>query len=742
MKSSLFPIVLSFIIFSASNAQVNIIVNKGPFKTVQQAATGENQVNFFDEDLTDDRACTECFAATELAKYLPLVTGIKPDEIRFGQPGPLPKAGNVFIIGSRRSNQSISKYKIPEGTTFETEQSFSIRSFSENDRVVTLIEGADRTGSLYGVYSYLQILGIRFIGLGETGTILPKRPAVISAGINLTENPSYLTRGFYTWGDRTTDTTFFYWLARNKFNYWTVQNQPYNLLKKLGVKLSDGGHRIQGIVFSSDDEYPYNHPLFKNDENKPKDPYKVSPDYAGDTNNDNKLSNYEAHPEWYGMKNGVRTKIVLSDNASQSGINFCTSNEEARKEFARRIVQQLINGQWKYIDLFEFWLFDGRANIWCSCDNCKAAGSFTDKMLMVTYDILKELEKARNEGRLKRRIEVCGSAYHATLEAPTKPLPQDYDYKNSSILFSPIGRCYVHNFADPACTEINQWQLKAYQGWTLGEQRYYKGSMFLGEYYNVSSFKSLPVIFTERMAVDIPWYYKTGTRQFQYMHVPDTLWGTWTLTQYLLGQLLWNVNADAGKIISEYFTLYYPTTTISTRKFYEHLEKATANMKVFKHYVETENERGYSLTGLLLKGDLFRLEHMHLNGYHPLLNDGTDVEEMMDEMELARKYLDISLISCSNPAEQHRLVEDKERFDYGYLMFRYIYHMIRTSVFHKKRDKLMAEREFAVVEKYADGLRNIVTLVHVSSDHSNALNGFEAAQSVNVFNEFKKLYGR
>jgi len=44
----------------------------------------------------------------------------------------------------------------------------------------------------------------------------------------------------------------------------------------------------------------------------------------GDENKDGRLSLFEAHPEWYGMKNGERTKISYSDNAAQSGINFCT----------------------------------------------------------------------------------------------------------------------------------------------------------------------------------------------------------------------------------------------------------------------------------------------------------------------------------------------------------------------------------------------------------------------------------
>jgi hypothetical protein len=717
---------------SVCRAQLNIMVNKGAFTTVQEGAVGEERVNFLDNDQTDDRACTECYAAVELSKFLVKATAIKEDEIRFVNPGVLPKSGNIFLLGSRFSNFKIDQINYPGGTYLDNEQSYRIKSYSENGRIVIIIEGADRIGTLYGVYRYLEEIGIKFIGLGEKGTIFPDTSPGFPDSISIIENPSYFSRGFYTWGDRKTDKEFFYWMSRNKFNYWTAQNQPVQLLKKLGVKLSDGGHRIQGVVFNSDDEYPYNHPVFRYDEDKPSDPYKVGNCYTGDTNNDGKLSFFEAHPEWYGMKNGTRIKIAYSEDPAQHGTNFCTSNEDARQEFAKRIVQQLLDGQWQYVDVFEFWMFDGGSDNWCTCDNCKAAGSFTDKMIMVTYSILKELDNAIQSGKLNRHIEVSGIAYTATLDPPTKPIPEDYDYKISSITFFPNGRCYVHTLADPACTELNQGQLRALQGWIMGDQRFYKGSIRIGEYYNIGSLKTLPVLFTKIMSVDIPWYYFNGANQFHYMHTPDTLWGTWTLNQYLLGKLLWNVNTSATTIVDDYFKIYYPTTSNTTRKFYEKLEVALANIKVYKHYVQSR----------LLEGDLFQSDHLHYYEYHPLVNDGPDIVESMDAMEMAKKFMEQSMIDCRNTVEQQRLLEDNKRFEYGYAWYRYFYHMIRTSFFHKTNNKIMAINEFAIVERYADQLREMVDVVQASSDNANSPNGLIATGSVQIYETFKKLYGK
>ncbi len=741
IKRNCVLILALLIVGTICKAQITILVSKGPFTSVEQAAISEERVNWSDNDLVDDRACTESFAAMELAKYLPVATAIKAEEVNFSDSGKMPINGDVFVVGSRFSNSLINKYPLSrEDTKLETEQSFSIRSFKEDNMVITIIEGADRIGTLYGVYRYLEELGIKFIGLGEKGKIFPDTLVDIPFNLNIIENPSYFTRGFYAWGDRKVDDDFFFWMARNKLNYWTAENQPVYLLKKLGFKLSEGGHIIQGIVFVSDDEYPYNHPKFKGDENKPDDPYKIADEYLGDVDGDGKLSNFEAHPEWYGMKDGERVKIESED---RHGFNFCTTNEDARKEFAKRIVQQLADGVWQHADIFNFMAMDG-AHKWCQCENCKSYdGSYTDKMFLVTHDILKELAKASGEGKLNHRVEVNNIAYVQTLAPPTKPLPEDYDYKNSSVTFYPIRRCYAHSFADPACSEINQWQMEAYQSWTIGGNRHYTGSMLIGEYYNVSSIKSLPVVFTRIMSTDIPWYWRNGARHFHYMHSPHKLWGTWTLNQYLMAKLLWDTGADANNIVDNYFSLYYPTTSFTSRQFYEQLEFATANIKPLVHAAGIEHLNNYSIARNLLTKNIFDLDHIKYKQHKPLVNDGPDIVEMMDAMEQAKKHIEQSLIDCNDTIELLRLLEDQKRFEYGYVMYKYIFYMIRTSVFHVRNDREMASREFAIAEEYAEELRNMVDVVQVSSDHANAPNGFEAARGfVSVFKKFKKLYSQ
>ena len=735
-------ILLLFTFFSLHAApRVHILVNPGSFASVEKAAESEEKVDWWDADLSDDRACTESFAAVELARFLARVTLLANDDIVLGAPDRLPAGGDVFLLGSKESNPLIASFRMTEEAALGTDESFRIRAFRDKNRTITIIQGKDRVGTLYGVYYYLEQLGIRFYGLGEKGTVYPDELVALPTNLNLVQNPSFLTRGFWSWEDRG-DAAFFLWMARNRMNLWNAEEKEIYFLKKLGLKLTAGGHVIQAYFLNPQAEYPYNHPLFTGDEDKPDDPYNVGKEYAGDANNDGKLSYFEAHPEWYGWHDGVRSHHIEED----VGDNYCTSNRDATTELAKNFINSLIDGRWRQVDIVNFWMLDnGR---WCECDKCKQQGTYTDRLLDVCYLVLKEMAGARQEGRLQRQVQLSTLAYHETLTPPTRPLPDDFDYNNFSLTFFPIERCYVHPLADPSCTEINRILLGVYQKWTMGQGRYYKGSMFIGEYYNVSSLKSLPVLFPHIMAADIPWYYRTGARHFHYMHTPTRLWGTWTLNQYLLARLLWNTETNVDTLLDNYYRRYYPTTTEHTRAFYRHLEKATANIKPLKHYVGIKgilNIDGirYILRKRLIEDStsIFPLEHFRYDVYKPVLNDGPDLVEIMAEMALARREIDAALMQCSDATEQARLLEDESRFAYGEAMFGYYYHLIRTALFHRRRNTTLAGHEFKLVEQFAERLRGVTDLVQVSASHANAKNGFDATQTEEEYNFFKERYG-
>ncbi len=712
-----------------AEAGVTIIADPGPLPDVEQAAEAEERVDWWDGDLSDDRACTECFAAMELVRFIPLCAAVTKEEIRVHASGKLPPDGDVILVGSRTSNPLVASFGLPDSIRLMTDESFSIRAFRENNRTVTVIEGKGRVGTLYGVYRYLEQLGMRFYGLGEKGTVYPKVKKPLPASLSISENPSFLTRGYHAWEDRGND-DFFLWMARNHINFWTAAEKEIHLLKKLGMRCVDGGHFIQVVCLNPKTEYPYDHPKFKGDENKPRDPYSPGKEYTGDTDGDGKLSYFEAHPEWYGLKKGKRSDNIKDD----FGDNYCTSNADATKELAKNVVENLIGGSWKNVDILNFWLMDD-LNRFCECENCKKQGSFTDRLFVVVDAVLDELVKARRDGRLKREVEISSLAYLDTLEPPTRALPADFDYRHFSITFFPINRCYNHTFADPSCTEFNAPLRRNYEAWVSGTGRRYTGTMFIGEYYNISYLRSLPMLYTRTMAADIPWYYQTGTRHFHYMHTPASQWGTWTLNQYLLARLLWNVSTDADALLGEYFSRYYPTTSDVTRSFYANLEKGMESFKAFRYWGWKDRVKSDS-------GNIFPTKHFRYDRYQPLTDDGVDLVEMKEYLAHARTDIDAALLGCSDDTEKARLLEDERRFAYGEAMYYFHYHLVRTALFHRAHDVDRARREFADLERYAQELLGVTDLVNVSSSHANSKNGLEATQAVDVYTMFREKYGK
>jgi hypothetical protein len=386
------------------------------------------------------------------------------------------------------------------------------------------------------------------------------------------------------------------------------------------------------------------------------------------------------------------------------------------------------------VDILKLWMMDATRR-WCQCAECAKQGTETDRLMAVADIMLRELKHARADGRLKRNVQLASLAYVETISPPSKPLPKDFDYGNISITYFPIERCFDHALADPSCTEYNSRLAENLLAWTQGEGRNYTGTMYIGEYYNISYLKSLPMLYTKIMATDIPWYYRTGVRHFDYMHAPTRLWGTWTLNQHLLARLLWDVTTDADSVVDEYYRRYYPTTTAQTRVFYGELERAMTPFKGMRYW-------GWKKRLTDGVSELFPKKHYQYDETHPLVNDGADLVEMRDHTIAAHTALDRALASCANPTEKLRLAEDERRFAYGEAMEYFHYHLFRTAMLHREGKTEEARKEFALLDAQAAKLKGMVDLVQVSSSHANAKDGLDATQAADVYEFFKEKYGK
>jgi hypothetical protein len=754
----IFAVVVLCVLSSVCSARVVIVVNKGGFSGVEAGAYAEERVDWRDDDLVDDAACTECFAAVELRRFLVRCTDLKAGEIVFGGVGELPLQGDVFILGSRESNPLTGKNRM--GKKVVNSEGFAITAKRDGGRIVTVIEGGGRVGVLYGVYEYIERLGVRFYGLGDVyddragkraeardyfytlkdgkrfnydrvteykvpsaGTVYPAGKVGLIEELDIAEEPSYLTRGFHVSLDRGNE-EFYRWMARRRFNYWTAKAEGKTLLHKLGIRLSGGGHVVQSLCLPPAGQWPYNHVKFKGDEDKPADPFGVSAEYIADADGDGKLSYFEAHPEWYGLIGGKR-----SDNIrGEFGHNFCTSNADARRELAENVVRELILGAWREVDVLNFWMLDNAK--WCECSECVRQGSYTDRLMVVAGDVLAAIKRARADGRLSREVLVVLPAYRGTLAGPTKKIA-GLDYEGLSVTFFPIERCYFHEFSDEKCG-INGPMRRNLAEWTSKEGNY-AGPMFIGEYYNVSLFKSLPIVYGDLMAADVRWYYGQGARHFDFMHVLTRDWGSWGYDYYLLSRLLWDVGADGDAVQAEYIAGCYPSCSAEMGRFFQLCGKVTPAFTAMRIWGWTEKLMDK-------KAEVFGDNHLAYKADGD--GDKFGIVEAIRYYDQAEKLIEKAYTRCEQGLQKQRVAETRQRFYYGKASLHFYYHLVNVSRSWRAGEDAQAKAEFSQVKQWAAKLREVKELVHAASNDANCEDGFAATRKgVVVYEFFDKIYG-
>ncbi|MBN1396244.1 MAG: DUF4838 domain-containing protein [Pirellulales bacterium] len=718
----------SLIFFSMSaSADTSIVVNFGPYSSAQAAGNSEAEVDWYDADRTDDAVCTEAFAALELQRCLRIMTG-RHNDFNIVDDDSIPE-GELILIGSPAGNAAAAKMAgqldINVGEIAKLgREGYRIKTATTDGRRITLIAGGGREGTLFGVYDLLHRLGCRWFSPAEFDEELPR--AEWNPTFDATERPAFEVRGFYVWEKRGSP-EFVLWMARNRLNLWTVHMDEKPLMRKLGLKLQCGTHDVSWRFISPKSDYPYDHPKFDGDENKPADPYPISDSFRGDADGNGKLSYFEAHAEWYPMVDGRRVPGV----EQWSGVNFCTSNKDAVAEFTKNYVQSLIDGDFRGADVAEMWMLD--VGKWCQCPRCKAAGTPTDRNLLVVHRFDKEIKKARREGRLNRPVAIRFLAYADVIEPPTRPLPDDFDYQTCTAAFFPITRCYAHNFDDPSCGRNAPFQ-KQLDGWIKKPDRHYRGQVCIGEYYNVSYFRSLPICFMHSMAADIPCYHRLGARQFHYMHATTARWGSKALTNYQMARQLWDADADCELLWRDYFQRRYgPAADVMTR-FYASLEKMLINAEALKN-----NWHGFA--GRLNRGDknLFPDPHLQYRRDSEAKGSGPSLVEMVAAGEECRRLIDEALKMPAPDRIKSRLIEDERVFAYAERTLRYYDQCVRAFQLAWAGKKDEARPHYEEARRVADLLRRDTWATGACYKENFEVNGFNATFAEGALDQLAKL---
>lgn len=660
-----------------------ILASKGSFADIRTAATAEESINWWDDgQVADQTTCTIAWAATDIAQYLKGEVSLVEM-----QEGWANRTGTVILMGTV-NDPAIAQFAKEFGIELASdmpEETLRIVGSQKDGVQYVLLTGADRVGVMYGAFAYLERLGVHFLEPGDPSY----GEACAEAVFDITESPSYTFRGTMSSFIKGDD-AFYLWMAHNRFNAAKVGTDKVHYRKKLGINRVEGGHEVFFYYTDSKKEYPYCHKIYGG-EGKPADPYPVSPLCTPPSGKNGEFTYGDAHPEWYALYDGERQKDVVRDPAKgwHAVYNMCTSNKDMVTELCRLVVEDLAEGRWKYADHLHVWPLDGGQ--WCQCEECEKQGNYATRLHLVAYQLDKAIKQAYREGRIKRRVRLVCCAYHETLPVPDKPLPADYDYDNTSVVFYTIERCYAHNIDDPICVETNQLLLERLSAWCDSDK--YKGDVMIGEYYNVSSFAGMPFVLTSRILNDIPVYYRMGARSFHYMHISGRDWGFIAINNYIHGKLLWNVNADGEALVNTYFTARYGSLAPQMRALYEQMEKVTANCKYYKHY-QYMNGRNVSLKNILnntpdvlslTEDKLFPTKHMQFRGRADDPQAGPSMEETMHGLDQALEQL-LAMEKDVEPEKMLDYVRDVRRLKFGCNVTQFIY-LLCLSIFKQATEQ-------------------------------------------------------
>lgn len=483
-------------------------------------AESENEIDFR-RDFFTARRCTMCFGAIELKNFL-----TRTD-----------RTMEVMISGSIPSKGFFIELKIEEK---DTGGGYKI---SPGDRGI-VISGHDRNGLLNGVYDFLRSQGWMWTEPGQAGECRPRSRGVALPRVEQEANPSFKYRCLDAFRESHDSVEYLLWMARNRLNTCFRKQASGKFADKLGLLSRAGGHLLSKIA----------------DPDKPLE---------------NGSTLWDEHPEWYGSSPGEKKR-----RHTAARVQLCASQPKLMSYIADETAR-LLQGPLADVDILDLWGFDTGGKT-CACDNCKSKGNGADMNLLMLSCVRERLDKDFADGKLCRRVIINTAAYEGTgsLEGPTKKIPENLVESGDACIFYPIKRCYRHKINEPGCT-VNSRYTSALLSWNPENPGLI---IWTGEYYNLSKYEDLPLLFTSKIPADMRFYHSKGVRGATYMHAVSVNWAMRSLTQMQHSQYAWDVQTDDHGFLECYFKARYGRHSSGMRKVYELIEDAMSDIASWRNW--------------------------------------------------------------------------------------------------------------------------------------------------------------
>jgi len=179
------------------------------------------------------------YAATELQKYLRILTGAEVPIVRETEISSRPAGEALLLVGGPESNNTLRTTPQPKGVSFSglKPEGFVITTGRLKNHPALIVGGNDDAASLYGVYDLIEQWGVTF---QLTGDIIPPRRGDLTVpAIDLRKEPTFARRGFLLQDGGYENLTLFSFqdyaklidqMARMKCNYlqfWWFSFEPW-----------------------------------------------------------------------------------------------------------------------------------------------------------------------------------------------------------------------------------------------------------------------------------------------------------------------------------------------------------------------------------------------------------------------------------------------------------------------------------------------------------------------------------
>lgn len=485
--------------------------------------------------IAPNATASEQHAAQELTAYLGKMTGRPIETIVSAQSGQPTAAAPVIILGHHPANLDLKPEKLDIEESIISVEPNRVRivggklppvPYQEKDQ--QKLYPRDR-GTLYGVYNFLDDLGVRWYRPDPWGEHVPRKSKIVLPLGKTNDKPTYTYRNgiqiYRWWPDQTDD-------QRNWIATWRVRNR----LNVAGSTGWDGGK--YNIVSS------HSHLLYV-------PPWKY----------------FKEHPEYFALVNGKRT------NKGQ----LCLGNPDVQRIVTEEVIKRA--REMPHIDYFSLTPTDGGG--YCECNLCRAMDdpnilaangqderlgnvSMSNRVHGFNNMVAKELAEA---------VPGKGVAWLAYTHYTEVPTNIEKFEPNTIIIPSTIAAAYsdYSKLLDDSKATGNVNFKEILEGFhkkgaTLGTYEYWLGGYWYG-----------PLPLLTIMKDRLMQYRKYNVDMvFSETHLS---WGPQTIGGYFYTRLLWNPDLDLDKELQDFCNNYYGPAAKPMLQYHRLLEEASLKGK-------------------------------------------------------------------------------------------------------------------------------------------------------------------